>query len=306
MKIQPLFNVSFLASKWESEYQTFKESKQEEILLEQLRNWAARRQLNETATEAAFIQVFFCDIWEYAQQGANADGSYQCYPQFPVARAGQSGGTGKADLALGYFGLPGGEPNIPQIVCEFKDIRSRLDSEQHRKGNTRSPVRQCMDYLREAGNDLTGNELVAPFWGIVMDMNEFRLYCRTKGDTQCQRFVILPGPEEDESLLADSETSAFLRFLFRKIFHRSSLLAEQDDPYLKKFTAKKLASKLLALRKTSHSPLKDRFVSLDAEIVALDEQIAAAENAMNEFVHGSTVSPKKKSQLWKQVNDSKI
>ncbi len=235
MQVQPLFNVSFLASKWEAEYQAFKESDEARNLLDRLQSWAARCQLKETATEAAFIKAFFYDIWEYAQQGDSSDGLYQCYPQFPIARAGRGGGTGAADLALGYFGLPGGEPNIPQTLCEFKDIRSRLDYEQHRKGNTRSPVRQCMDYLREAGNDLTGNELVEPFWGIVTDMNEFRLYCRTKGDTQCQRFVISPVAEEDdESLLSDSETGTFLRFLFSKIFHRSSLLAEQGDPYLKK------------------------------------------------------------------------
>ena len=235
MKIQPLFNISFLASKWESEYQTFKESKQDEKLLERLRNWAARSQLKETATESAFIQIFFCDIWKFTQQGVHADASYQCFPQFPIARSGQGGGTGQADLALGFFGLPDNELDIPQVVCEFKDIKSLLDGKQHRKGNDRSPVRQCMDYLREAQNSLTGNELVAPLWGIVTDMNEFRLYCRAKGDTQCQRFVISPrSADEKESLLEKSETGAFLRFLFQKMFHRTSLLTEQGDPYLKK------------------------------------------------------------------------
>ncbi|MFO7600297.1 MAG: hypothetical protein R6X27_10880 [Candidatus Desulfacyla sp.] len=235
MLIQPLFNVSFLASKWEAEYRTFKESDEASVLLDRLRNWSARSQLSETATEAAFIRIFFSDTWGYDQQGIHPDGSYQCYPQFPIARAGQTGGTGAADLGLGYFGLPGGDPDIPQVLCEFKDIRSSLDRNQHRKGNTRSPVRQCMDYLREAGNTLTGNELVEPFWGIVTDMNEFRLYCRTKGDAQCQRFVIAPRPDDhEESLLSESESGAFLRFLFRKMFHRSSLLTQQGDPYLKK------------------------------------------------------------------------
>ena len=235
MKIQPLFNVSFLASKWESEYQTFKETKQDEILIKRLQNWASRSQLKETAAEAALIQVFFCDIWGYAQQGKNEDGSYQCFPQFPIARAGQGGGTGQADLALGYFGLSGGELNIPQVLCEFKDIKSHLDGKQHRKGNDRSPVRQCMDYLREAQNSLTGNELVSPQWGMVTDMNEFRLYCRTKGDTQCQRFAISPrSADEKECLLEKSEAGAFLRLLFQKMFHHTSLLAEQGDPYLKK------------------------------------------------------------------------
>lgn len=235
MAIQPLFNVPFLASKWEAEYQSFRQTEESQKLLERLVNWSRRSPLNETVTEAAFIRVFFCDTWEYAQQGVNADGGYQCYPQFPIARAGQTGGTGAADLGLGHFGLQNGEPRIPQVLCEFKDIRSHLDRNQPRKGNTRSPVRQCMDYLREAGNELTGNELVEPFWGIITDMNEFRLYCRTKGETQCQRFVIDPQPDDtEESLLEDSETSGFLRFLFYKTFHRSSLLAERGDSYLKK------------------------------------------------------------------------
>ena len=65
---------------------------------------------------------------------------------------------------------------IPQVLCEFKDIRSRLDAKQNRKGNTRSPVDQCLNYLRGARRGLFGNEPVQPWWGLVTDINEFRLY----------------------------------------------------------------------------------------------------------------------------------
>lgn len=226
MNQQPLFSIPFLASRWETEFRAFQASAEAEQLLLRLRQWNERARLKETATDTAFIALFFRDIWGYSLQGETQDG-YQCYPQFPIKRAGQSGGVGKADLALGNFG--GVETtDVPQVLCEFKDMRSGLDQRQSRKGNDRSPVRQCLDYLRETRNDLTGHELVEPIWGIVTDTNEFRLYHRTKGEAQCQRFVIVPTPgDETESLLAATESAAFLRFLFKKIFHRQALLAER-------------------------------------------------------------------------------
>lgn len=119
------------------------------------------------------------------------------------------------------------------MICEFKDLRSGLDQRQNRKGNDRSPVRQCMDYLREARAELTGHEVVEPVWGIVTDTNEFRLYHRTKGEGQCQRFVISPTPGDDaESLLAGTESAAFLRFLFSRIFHHENLLSQRGSASL--------------------------------------------------------------------------
>ena len=231
----PLFNIPFLAAQWEEEYQEFRDSPEANALLRRLENWAARDPLKETSSESAFLKQFFGDTWGYLQQGDSADGCYQCYPKFPVARAGQTGGTGKPDLALGNFGGSDESADIPQVLCEFKDIHSDLDKEQNRKGNKRSPVRQCLDYLREAKAELTGNELVEPCWAIVTDMNEFRLYFRTHGDAECQRFVISPSPaDEAESLIADTESADFLRFLFWKIFHRKSLLSDRGPSYLQK------------------------------------------------------------------------
>jgi hypothetical protein len=231
MNFQPLFSISLLASRWETEFRDFQASAEAKTLLERFKNWNDRRKLKETATDAAFISLFFHDIWGYTQQGENAVG-YQCHPQFPIRRAGQTGGVGYADLALGRFG-EAGMVDIPQALCEFKDMQSGLDQRQNRKGNDRSPVRQCLDYLREARASLTGHELVEPVWGVVTDTNEFRLYHRIKGEAQCQRFVIVPASsDEAESLLDDTESAAFLRFLFRKIFHHDVLLAERGPSAL--------------------------------------------------------------------------
>lgn len=231
MNHQPLFSIPFLASRWESDFKVFQSSDEAALLLERLKNWNERHKLKETATDSAFISSFFRDIWSYTQQGASQNG-YHCYPQFPIKRAGQTGGIGQADLALGLFGVSD-QPMIPQVICEFKDLRSGLDQRQNRKGNDRSPVKQCLDYLREARVELTGHELVEPVWGIVTDTNEFRLYHRTKGEGQCQRFVIIPASGDDaESLLAETESAAFLRFLFFKIFHRDLLLSQRGPALL--------------------------------------------------------------------------
>lgn len=225
----PLFGAAFLAARWEDEYRQFQVSGHEKQLLGKLQAWHQREVLSETASEAAFIKQFFQGTWGYSLQGDNSDGSYECYPQFAVSRAGQTGGTGQADLALGYFSQGTEDPKIPQVLCEFKDIKSGLDQPQHRKGNARSPVRQAFDYLREAANDLSGHELVEPSWAIVTDMREFRLYNRIRGLTQCQSFTI-----DETSLLAEGEAASFNRFLFWKIFSKELLLSKRGPSFLER------------------------------------------------------------------------
>jgi hypothetical protein len=65
-----------------------------------------------------------------------------------------------------------------------------------------------------------------PTWGIVTDMNEFRLYWFDKGLHQSLRFTI---HAEDlfkgGSLVAASEAARFDRFLFRRVFHRNTLIS---------------------------------------------------------------------------------
>lgn len=77
---------------------------------------------------------------------------YTLAPQFAIQQAGQKGGVGKADLAMGWFDH---ETAVPQILCEFKDTRSGLDAKQNRRGNNRSPVQQCADYLTFARREFT-------------------------------------------------------------------------------------------------------------------------------------------------------
>jgi len=86
-------------------------------------------------------------------------------------------------------------------------------------------VKQCADYLREAMKPLYGNEAIQPSWGIVTDMNEFRLYWRNTMPSQYQRFIINKATtDEGVSLLEESEAGSFQRFLFVKLFHSSSLI----------------------------------------------------------------------------------
>ena len=236
--IQSLFDLPFLAAEWSVEYQTYRETGKDAVVHDALRRWNARDKLNEKASETAFINHFFCDIWGYSLQAKHGDGKYQCHPQFPVAFSGQTGGKGEADLALGNFSK--GTPSVPQVLCEFKDIRSSLDAPQKRKFNTRSPVQQAFDYLRESRTPLTGNEGVEPQWAIVTDMNEFRLYHHSKGQAQSQRFVIASKEPDQSSLVADGEESMYQRFLFWRLFSPASLIAERGSSELARLLKKQV------------------------------------------------------------------
>jgi len=218
---------SFLRSVWELEYTAFKESEEEAILDDCLRRWSSRKDLRETSAEAAFIEEFFRDTWGYAQTGqlGAEDGAFTLWPKFPIPGAGEKGGTGAADLAIGFFRNDVRSP-VPQVLCEFKDIRSDLDAPQKRKGNNRSPVRQCLDYLSYARRGVFTSDPIVPTWGIVTDMNEFRLYWFDKGHHQSLRFTILATDFlKGTSLIANTDSARFDRFLFRKVFHRDTLVS---------------------------------------------------------------------------------
>ena len=216
---------AFLRSVWALEYAVFQGSVQDKILDERLRRWSNRKDLRETSAEAAFIEEFFHNTWGYEQAGQTGSetGIFTLWPKFSIRGAGEKGGTGEADLAIGFFGETGGSP-VPQVLCEFKDIRSDLDAPQRRKGNNRSPVRQCLDYLSCARRGLFPNDPILPTWGIVTDMNEFRLYWFDKGYNQSLRFTIRATDLlKGISLIADNEAARFDRFLFWKVFHRETL-----------------------------------------------------------------------------------
>jgi hypothetical protein len=216
---------SFLRSVWAGEYDAFRNSPEEAALQKKLKDWAERKDLKELSAEAALIEQFFRDTWGYSQSGQDdAKKGFTLYPKYAVKGAGEKGGTGAADLAIGYFG-DDDIAETPQVLCEFKDIKSGLDASQKRKGSTRSPAKQCIDYLTSARRGMFGTESILPTWGVVTDMNEFRLYWFDRAPQQSLRFVIRPTDLfQGESLIADNDDARFERFLFWKVFHRESLL----------------------------------------------------------------------------------
>jgi len=215
----------YLRSVWALDYEAFKDSESEQSLFERLHRWAARTDLKETSAEAALLQEFFCHTWGYVHSGQDgAETAFTLYPQFPVDGGSARGRRGSADAALGRF-TGSDDSQIPQVLCEFKDIKSALDAPQKRKGNNRSPAQQGLDYLSAARHGVFGNEPIIPTWAIITDMNEFRLYWSDRGARQFIRFTLRPvdlfqGP----SLLDDNEEARFDRFLFHRIFHRETLL----------------------------------------------------------------------------------
>lgn len=204
-----------------------------------LRTWSMRADLKETSSEGAFVSTFFEELWGYNLSGRN-DGNahFNLSPQHPIPKAGQGGGTGSADLAIGWFESEVIAPT-PQILCEFKDIKSGLDAPQNRRGNNRSPVKQALDYLSHARRGMFGNEAILPTWAIVTDMNEFRLYWYDRAPQQYISFIIQPSDLfHGEGLLADSETARFNRFLFYKLFQRDNLLTEGGKSKLEQLIAR--------------------------------------------------------------------
>ncbi|MGE3712095.1 MAG: DNA methyltransferase [Hyphomicrobiaceae bacterium] len=223
---QPLFADHYLRAIYGKEFEGFRGSDAEKDLIKAIQHWADRFKLKETSAEAAFMKVFFEQIWGYTQSGTGkASSGYTLHPKHAIAGAGASGGTGEADAAMGWFARAD-VPATPQVVCEFKDVRSNLDAPQKRKGNNRSPVKQCADYLRELVKPLFGHEAVQPTWGLVTDMNEFRLYWRNTMPSQYQRFIITKSTADDAvSLLDSSDAGSFQRFLFARLFSQGSLIS---------------------------------------------------------------------------------
>lgn len=222
---------AFLRSALGTEYLAWSDE-QDAALRARLLNWSGRKKLKETSAEGAFLQAFFVDTWGYEDAGRVEGAAFSLYPKLRIDGAGAGGGAGEADAALGWFGT---EPHpVPQVLCEFKDIKSALDAPQARKGNTRSPVKQCQDYIRGARKGLFGNEPVQPWWGLVTDMNEIRLYWWDRMPEQYLRFVI----QRDEtlfdrgSLTDDTAEARFDRFLLQYLLHRDRLLSHAGKPQL--------------------------------------------------------------------------
>lgn len=221
---KPLLDREFLKAELHYEFDDYKRSDADGALRTRLIDWAARKVTRETQAEGSFVQRFFVECWGYRDDGTGAE-HFQLWPKFPIAGAGQTGNRGEADLAVGHFG--GDSKPIPQIVCEFKDVKSGLDSPQHRKGNSRSPVYQARDYLWNARRALIGNEPVQPRFAVVTDMNEFRLYWWDHFPDRYLRFAITGGDLFNRpTLLGDDEEAVFDRFLFSRLFRPDMLLSQ--------------------------------------------------------------------------------
>lgn len=233
----PLFTTAYLRSLWSADFEKWRKSEEAELLRKRLRAWAAKDWQKETSAEGTFVHVFFFETWGYRASGQVHEGEgYTLQQQFAVKNAGQGGGTGGADVALGHFGLADQEP-IPQVLGEFKDDRSGLDKEQNRVSR-RSPVDQCFDYLREARSGLVSK--VLPTWAFVSDMNEFRLYLYGN-KAQYQRFVITPAPGDPAvALTDDSDEAEFQRYLFSRVFSPEMLLAPAGKSPLEKLLGEQL------------------------------------------------------------------
>ena len=233
-----MFSNAYLRSVWAKDYDAFKNSPEAETLHSRLKNWAGKDWQKETASEASFIDLFFKQTWGYYASGeSEKTHGYTIQQQFPVKGAGQRGNTGAADVAIGFFGRDD-MAEIPQLLGEFKDDRSGLDKPQTSRPNARSPVDQCLDYLRESRTGLISP--ILPTWGFVTDMNEFRLYVYGN-KAQYQRFVIKP--EEGDlavSLLGDGEDSLFQRFLFYRTFHSEWLLTTGGKSRLEKLLGEQI------------------------------------------------------------------
>ncbi|OXE36517.1 MAG: hypothetical protein CGW95_07175 [Phenylobacterium zucineum] len=222
---------AFLQAELGLEYRAYSDEA-DATLRKRLADWSTRMLLKETSAEGAFTQTFFVDTWGYREAGRVEAENVSLIPKFRVAGEGAGGGAGEADLALGWF--RNNPTATPQVLCEFKDIRSGLDAKQNRKGSTRSPVEQCLNYVRGARRGLFGNEMVQPWWGLVTDMNEVRLYWWDRAPSQYLRFVIR-GPGDlltPYDLLSDGPDARFDRFLFWKLFQRGQLLSAGGRPTL--------------------------------------------------------------------------
>jgi hypothetical protein len=222
-RYKPLLDRDFLKSQLAYEYQDYQAEGRDAPLLERLRNWAGRELKRERQAEGRFTERFFTETWGYRPDAEGAD-LFHLWPQFSIEGAGQGGNRGEADLAIGNFG--GGRPEIPQIVCEYKDTRSGLDKRQNRKGNDRSPVMQARDYLWNARRGLFPNDPVQPRFAIVTDMDEFRLYWWESFPDRYLRFKITQGDLFNQAtMLGTDEDSRFDRFLFQRLFRPDMLLS---------------------------------------------------------------------------------
>ena len=109
MELLPLFSNDYLRSVWKLDYEEYLKSGEDASLIERLNLWSMRNAtLTETQIEGQFCDIFFKQIWGYWGTGERETCDGFCLSaKYGVAGAGQTGGKGSADLALGWFGSQG-------------------------------------------------------------------------------------------------------------------------------------------------------------------------------------------------------
>ena len=215
---------SFLRSIWSRDFESFENSVEEKELLKVLQDWSARTDLKETSAEPALMENIFQRLWGYHQSGSGEGKPFTLYPKLTVPGGGPNGGNGFPDVALAHFETPS-VPPVLQVSVEFKGDATDLDAPQTGRSDKRSPVRQCLDILNAARRGMVGNETVKPTWGIVTDMNEFRLYWYDRAPGQYLAFNIRQDNLlQGHGLLADTDEARFDRYLFKRLFHVDTLL----------------------------------------------------------------------------------
>lgn len=224
---------TYLKSMLDFEFREYLGKGTDAFVLAKLQQWNGRdKKQTETQAENAFVQVFFVELWGNGLSGAGHENNHTIAPKFTIQGGSNLGNKGAADLALGWF--RGDAKAVPQVICEFKDIRSKLDAKQNRKGSNLSPIEQCLTYLRAARKNIWGSEPVQPWWGLVTDMNEFRLYWWNDVKDSYLRFTISGRNDlfETHDLLTESDDAQFDRFLFWKLLRRDSLISISGKPEL--------------------------------------------------------------------------
>jgi hypothetical protein len=255
-----LLSDAYLRAVLDKEFREFKTSAAEGALLEKLEKWSKKKFQKETSAEIAFVNLFFEEIWGYTQSGKTHGPEFTCSPKYAIPGAGAGGGSGEADAALGIFGasdVPAKAPFalVAPIDCLLQkdgliDLSSRgIVAVEHGSNCTRfyksgaaivdfvEVARGIRRYRIANTNAFVLIPVVTPHqhavwalakrddWGIVTDMNEFRLYWRNTMPSQYERFVIKRATtDEGISLLESSEAASFQRFLFLKLFHSETLL----------------------------------------------------------------------------------
>ncbi len=112
VRAEPLFSDDYLLSLWVAELAEYRASGENEALRARLARWVDRDlSQTETQLQGQFVTTFFGSTWGYWGTGERPkDEGYCLNAQFGVVGAGQTGGKGAADVALGWWGLEGVAP----------------------------------------------------------------------------------------------------------------------------------------------------------------------------------------------------